>query len=223
MMLVTSDLIIYIDESIIAVNKPPGLRTIPDGYDPKIENLQSFLKNDFPELLTVHRLDKETSGVILFARNKKSHRDLNIQFAERKIQKKYWVITHNIPEWENYTAHLPLILNGDRNHRTLVKQSGKSSETHLIKHKFDQEKCLSFLEALPRTGYTHQIRTQLSFLGFPILGDNLYNKGLSKSQLQLNKSSDRMMLHATSIEFIHPNTNQKLLIQTETPFSLELV
>lgn len=218
-----TDLILYIDNSIIAINKPSGLRTIPDGYDKNKENLQSLLKIKFPELMTVHRLDKQTSGVILFARNKEAHRNLNHQFENRLIQKKYWVISHNIPEWETYTARFPLLLNGDRRHRTTINQSGKISETHLIRHKFDQQKCLSFLEAIPYTGYTHQIRAHLSFLGFSILGDLLYTKDLSSSQRKLNDSVNRMMLHATSIEFLHPETNQKILINTEVPFSIDII
>lgn len=217
----TTDLIIYIDKSIIAVNKPFGLRTIPDGYDLSTENLQSLLKKDFPELMTVHRLDKETSGVLIFARNKETHRALNIQFEERKIQKRYWLISHNIPEWEHYTAQFPLLLNGDRRHRTIVNHIGKPSETFFMQHKIDHHKNLTVLEAMPKTGYTHQIRTHISFLGFSILGDHLYSKDLSKSQLQLNNQVGRMMLHATSIEFIHPDTGQQFLINTEIPFSLE--
>ncbi|MDX9849213.1 MAG: RluA family pseudouridine synthase [Anaerolineaceae bacterium] len=222
-MLNTSDLIISIDESIIAVNKPSGLRTIPDGYDQDKENLQSLLKIAFPDLMTVHRLDKETSGVILFARTKEAHRALNIQFQERKIKKKYWLIAHNIPEWDQFDAKFPMVVNGDRRHRTIVNQAGKPSETLFFRHGYDQNKCLSFLEAIPHTGYTHQIRTHCSFLGFPILGDDLYSKQLTTSQLHLNNQVNRMMLHATSIEFIHPITNQKLLIETEVPFSLEKV
>ncbi len=222
-MLNTSDLIIYIDESIIAVNKPSGLRTIPDGYDQGKENLQTLIKIDFPELMTVHRLDKETSGVILFARTKETHRALNIQFQERKIQKKYWLIAHNIPEWDHFNAQFSLVVNGDRRHRTIINQTGKPSETHFIRYKYDQSKCLSFLEAIPHTGYTHQIRTHCSFLGFPILGDDLYKKDLSTAQLHLNNHVNRMMLHASSIEFVHPTTNQKLLIETEVPFSLDHV
>lgn len=219
--LMLTDLIIFIDNSIIAVNKPSGLRTIPDGYDKNKENLQTLLKTEFPELMTVHRLDKETSGVILFARNKEVHRNLNYQFENRLIRKKYWVISHNIPEWDNYTSRLPLLVDGDRRHRTIIDQSGKLSETQFIKHKFDQQKCLSFLEAIPKTGYTHQIRTHLSFLGFSILGDRLYTKNLSKSQRELNFRINRMMLHAASIEFLHPQTNLKILINTDVPFSID--
>lgn len=216
-----TDLILYIDNSIIAINKPSGLRTIPDGYDKSKENLQSLLQIEFPGLMTVHRLDKETSGVILFARNKFSHRNLNIQFENRLIRKKYWVISHNIPEWDNFTSRFPLLVNGDRRHRTIIDQSGKLSETHFVKLKFDQQKCLSFLEATPHTGYTHQIRAHLSFLGFSILGDLLYTKGLSSTQKELNKSINRMMLHAASIEFLHPETNQKIIINTDIPFSID--
>ncbi len=216
-----TDLIIFIDNSIIAVNKPSGLRTIPDGYDKSKENLQTLLKPEFPELMTVHRLDKETSGVILFARNKEVHRNLNHQFENRLIRKKYWVISHNIPDWETITARFPLNLNGDRQHRTIIDQFGKLSETHFTRHKFDQEKCLSFLEAIPHTGYTHQIRAHLSFLGLSILGDLLYTKGLSSNQRELNKSVNRMMLHAASIEFFHPEINQKIIINTDAPFSID--
>lgn len=216
-----TDLILYKDNSIIAVNKPSGLRTIPDGYDKNKENLQTLLKTEFPELMTVHRLDKETSGVIIFARNQDAHRNLNIQFEKRLIQKKYWVISHNIPDWENFTAKFPLVVNGDRQHRTIISQSGKASETQFIRHKFDQQKCISFLEAIPHTGYTHQIRAHLSFLGLSILGDLLYTKGLSSTQRELNKSVNRLMLHAASIEFLHPETSQKIIINTDIPFSID--
>ncbi|MBW6472610.1 MAG: RluA family pseudouridine synthase [Anaerolineaceae bacterium] len=218
-----TDLIIFIDNSIIAVNKPSGLRTIPDGYNKSKENLQTLLKSKFPELMTVHRLDKETSGVILFARNKEAHRNLNHQFENRLVRKKYWVISHNIPVWDNYISRLPLLVDGDRRHRTIIDQSGKLSETHFIKHKFDQKKCLSFLEAIPYSGYTHQIRSHLSFLGFSILGDHLYTKNLSTFQKKLNLNVKRMMLHAASLEFLHPDTNQKIVINTEVPFSLDII
>jgi 23S rRNA-/tRNA-specific pseudouridylate synthase len=171
--------------------------------------------------MTVHRLDKETSGVLIFARNKETHRALNIQFEERKIQKKYWLISHNIPEWEHFCAQMPLLMNGDRRHRTIVSHIDKPSRTDFFQHKNDHQKNLSVLQAIPHTGYTHQIRAHISFLGFPILGDSLYNKGLSKSQLQLNNLVGRMMLHATSIEFTHPDTHQQLLINAEIPFSLD--
>ena len=219
--MILADLILYIDNSIIAINKPSGLRTIPDGYDKNKENLQTLLKIEFPELMTVHRLDKKTSGVILFARNKEAHRNLNHQFENRLIRKKYWVISHNIPDWYNFTAKFPLLLNVDRQHRTIISRSGKVSETHFIKHKFDQQKCLSFLGAILHIGYTHNIRTPLSFLRFSILGDLLYTKALSYSQRKLNCSVDRMMLHATSIEFLHPETNQRILIYTDVPFSID--
>ncbi len=218
---IQNDLVIFLDNSIIAVNKPSGLRTIPDGYDKSKENLQAILKIEFPEIMTVHRLDKETSGVILFARNKDTHRNLNTQFENRLIRKKYWAISHNIPEWDDYTSRFPLLVDGDRRHRTIIDQFGKLSETHFIRHKFDQKKCLSFLEAIPHTGYTHQIRSHLSFLGFSILGDHLYTKNLSNSQRQLNSRINRMMLHAASIEFLHPQTNQEILINTDVPFSLD--
>ena len=215
-----SNIILYIDSTIIVVNKPHGLLTIQDGYDKKKENLHSSLKNEYPEIMTVHRLDKETSGVIIFARNENAHRDLNSQFENRLVKKKYWAICHNIPEWTEYLAQFPLKVNGDRNHRTIINSSGKFSETLFIKHQSNFSKQLSLLEAIPHTGYTHQIRSHLSFLGFSILGDRLYFKGLSDQQRLKNKSVNRMMLHAYFLEFTHPENNEKLSFFTENPFIL---
>ena len=160
--------------------------------------------------MTVHRLDKETSGVMIFARNKDTHRDLNSQFENRLVRKKYWAICHNIPEWTEYLAQFPLKVNGDRNHRTIISSTGKFSETLFIKHQSNFSTQLSLIEAIPRTGYTHQIRSHLSFLGFSILGDQLYFKDLSKSQRLKNNTANRLMLHAYFLEFTHPANKEKV-------------
>ena len=217
-----SDNIIYIDESIIIVNKPPGLRTIPDGYNKDLENLQSLLKIEFTVIWTVHRLDKDTSGVIIFARNAEVHKNLNYQFENRLIKKTYIAIVHNIPDWKDYQAALPLLVNSDRNHRTIINHLGKPSVTNFVKLDQDTTENLSYLQAKLLTGYTHQIRSHLSYLGYPILGDKLYYKNLSKTQKENNQQVNRLMLHASTIEFLHPVTNTNTVISTRVPFSLKI-
>ena len=217
------DLILYQDDSLIVLNKPSGLRTIPDGYDPTKENLYAILKITFPELMVVHRLDKETSGVIIFARSREAHKHLNKQFEKRLVKKNYVAITHNIPEWVEYTCSLSLLVNGDRRHRTVINPSGKRSETYFVKSTEDNTKNLSEIKAYPHSGYTHQIRSHLNHSGFPILGDPLYNKNLSESQITFNKTCSRMMLHAESIEFSHPESNIQLIISAKPPFSLATI
>jgi RluA family pseudouridine synthase len=217
------DIITYLDSSIVVVNKPSGLRTIPDGYNQEIINLQSLLKSRFPNLLTVHRLDKETSGLIIFALNNQSHRFLSTLFEQRKVQKRYYTITHSIPDWDEYIADFPLKIDADRKHRTRFHTEGKIAKTYLQKVEVSLQKNLSYMIASPKTGYTHQIRAHLSHLGFPILGDTLYSNHLSNTQKALNKSVDRMMLHAFSIEFTHPETDQIMILNSEAPFHLDSI
>lgn len=219
-MVTISDSIIYQDTSIIALNKPAGLLTITDGYVQEKENLYQLLKKEFKEVLVVHRLDKETSGVIIFAFTQKAHKFLNIQFQNRMIIKKYVAITHNIPNWDEYEAKLSIKINGDRKHRTIVSQSGKSSFTFFKRGDIDLSKNISIVYAFPKSGYTHQIRAHLSYLGHPILGDSLYNKNLNSQQLILNQNQSRIMLHAESIEFIHPELEEKMILSVPIPFLL---
>ena len=218
-----NELILFKDDSLIVINKPSGLRTLPDGYDPNLENLLTLLKQDFPEVMPVHRLDKDTSGVIIFARSKEVHKNLNNQFEKRLVKKKYVAITHNIPQWEDFTCKVALVVNGDRRHRTVINQKGKPSQTYFINRKYKIDKNLCLLEAYPNSGYTHQIRSHLCYLGFPILGDKLYSKNLSEVQIALNNFYNRMMLHAESIEIIHPAYNNPLILTTEPSFSLDSI
>lgn len=215
------DIIVYEDNSLILLNKPSGLRTIPDGYNIELSNLLSLLKIKYPTVMTVHRLDKETSGLIIFALNQDIHRKLNSQFEKREIKKKYYAITHNIPDWCDYSATFPLIIDGDRKHRTVVDQNGKIAQTFFRKVHVNEKRNIALIEASPMTGYTHQIRTHLSHLGFPIYGDILYSRGLSASQKELNNKSNRIMLHACFITFFHPQKNQLMTFETKIPFRLE--
>jgi tRNA pseudouridine32 synthase / 23S rRNA pseudouridine746 synthase len=223
--------ILYQDESLLVVNKPGGLSTLPDGYNPSLPHVKSLLEQQFGRLWIVHRLDKETSGVLLLARSAEAHRVLNTQFEQHQVLKKYHALVTGIPEWQEKTVNLPLRPNGDRSHRTVIDhEAGKPALTQLkVLERFSQY-CL--VEATPETGRTHQIRVHLSSTGLYIVGDKLYtdrNRYISTqlaSQPQFNVGSSKisivgMGLHAWLLEINHPVSRQRLIFKAAYPAWLE--
>jgi RluA family pseudouridine synthase len=200
----TSIPIIFENDEIVVLNKPQGLLSIEDGYHPELPNLRSILKNHYVQIWTVHRLDKETSGVIIFAKHAETHKFLNIQFSNRQVIKKYQAIARGFPVWKEKTIDFPLRPNGDRKHRTVIDiKNGKRAKTHLqVKGKSES---LSRLEVLPATGYTHQIRAHCAAVGLPLLGDQLYFRGCEIESLN---DSSQLFLHAMSLE-IATKPNEK--------------
>ena len=117
-----SSLILWQDGALLAVNKPAGLLTIRDGYDPTLPYLHHLLNEAYGLVWVVHRLDKDTSGLVLFALSADSHRSLSLQFEHRVTQKEYHALCAGIPDWQEQTADLPLRVNGDRRHRTVIDE-----------------------------------------------------------------------------------------------------
>lgn len=187
------------DNDLLVINKPSGILTIPDGYDPSVPYLRSLLEPTMGRLWVIHRLDKDTSGVIILARNKAAHRYLSLQFENRLVNKTYHAIVVGSPPWHEIVVDIPLLVNGDRQHRTVPAQlTGKPAATSIcVLERFAD---YSLIEASPKTGYTHQIRAHLSATGFPILADDLYGmkQGLRLIPIQ------RLALHAERIQFTHP-------------------
>lgn len=207
--------IIFQDKDLIAVSKPSGLLTIQDGFHPEIPNLRTVLKELYGEIYTVHRLDKLTSGIVLFARNAATHRDLSIQFSDRKIEKTYLAVVHGFPIWQNKIIDQPLKVNGDRSHRTVISLiEGKKAAT-LVKCLIKSE-TYTLLEIKPKTGYSHQIRAHLSASGFPVVGDKLYCRTSSIAKAD-NISSSFFYLHSKSISFFHSGINEMLSLNTDIP------
>jgi tRNA pseudouridine32 synthase/23S rRNA pseudouridine746 synthase len=193
--------ILWSDDNIIAVNKPSGLLTIPDGYRPDLPCAVNLLQEDMGHLWVVHRLDKETSGVLVFARNAWTHKSMNEQFQNRLVQKVYRAIIVGNPPWERQEITFQLKVDGDRKHRTRVNMPGsKSAQTDIIL--MTRFSGYSFVEARPHTGYTHQIRAHLFAVGFPIVSDPLYDK----SSFLHSQILSRLGLHAFQITIIHPKT-----------------
>ncbi len=221
--------VLFSDEALLVVNKPAGLPTLPDGYNPSLPHIKSVLERQFGHLWIVHRLDKDTSGVLLLARSAEAHRSLNTQFEQHKVSKVYHALVVGNPDWQEQTVSLPLRANGDRQHRTIVdSQAGKPAVTHFkVLERFDNY-CL--VEAIPETGRTHQIRAHLYAVGLSILGDKLYGKrnihraGSASSQSHADNNSPieyaaGMGLHAASLEINHPLSGEKMKFNAPYPVS----
>ncbi len=199
----------YLDEQILLINKPAGLPVLPDGWEPDAPYLVKLLEAEYGRVWVVHRLDKVTSGMMVFARTAEAHRVLNIQFERHVTNKVYHAIVHGAPVWDEYTARHPLRINVGHSHRTVVDgKRGKSAETHfrIIQRVADK----ALIEALPSTGRTHQIRVHLAAMGHPILGDVLYGAP---------SSSDipRPALHALALTFIHPVSGEFFTVTAPYP------
>jgi RluA family pseudouridine synthase len=186
-------IILYSDTQLFVVNKPAGVPVLPDGWEPDAPYLVKQLEEQFGRLWVVHRLDKVTSGVMVFARTAEAHRTLSLLFETRAVHKSYHAVVVGNPKWDEHTARHPLRINVGHSHRTAVDHSkGKPSETAFrVLENFDG---YALLAAVPHTGRSHQIRAHLSALGFPILADSLY--GAPSTDMIA-----RPALHAYSLEF----------------------
>ncbi len=209
---------IYEDEDVLVLNKPPFLKVHPaKKFDKDVTLLDllyskiPYVKNDSWPLerpFLVHRLDKETSGVIIIAKNPQVQLELAKQFQQREIKKVYRAIVSNVPKIKDGLIIAPIEKRGNI---SFVSSSGKHAET-LFKILSKTEK-FACLELYPKTGRTHQIRTHLKFINCPIIGDTKYG-GVDKIE---GKRVPRMMLHAYSIEFYHNRRKQWLKFIAEPP------
>jgi RluA family pseudouridine synthase len=212
--------VLFCDDALLVVDKPAGLSTLPDGYNPNLPHIKSELEPQFGHLWIVHRLDKETSGVLLLARSREAHRSLNTQFEQHLVSKVYHALVHGNPGWKEKTVDLSLRSNGDHRHRTVIDpQGGKPAITHFrIIERFPGY-CL--VKAQPETGRTHQIRAHLLSLGFPIIGDKLYRKweGREPAGNILSPQPENVLvawpalcigLHARTLEINHPETGASM-------------
>ena len=205
--------ILYEDQHLLIVDKPVGLSVLPDGWEKDSDYLVKRLEQQFGKIFIVHRLDKITSGVMVFARDAETHRALNLQFENHEAQKTYHAIVEGNPKWEEKIARHPLRANVGHKHRTMVdNKNGKPSETRFRVIKRYKESAL--VEAKPMTGRTHQVRVHAYALGHPLVGDILYGA-------QEPNNIARPMLHAQSLSFIHPATNERVKFSTPHPSDFE--
>jgi len=205
--------IIYLDEYIIVLNKPPGLLSVPGRGEDKQDCLVSRVLMEYPMALIVHRLDMSTSGIIVLALNQKIQRLLNALFAARAIDKKYIAVVDGIIEMLNGEINKPLICDWPNRPKQIVDENhGKASLTHFNVIGLFKDSNISRVELMPTTGRTHQLRVHMQYIGHAILGDELYG-----SEAVADKS-DRLLLHATEMKFTHPITGSELFLKSPAPF-----
>ncbi|MCY7322364.1 MAG: RluA family pseudouridine synthase [Phormidesmis sp. CAN_BIN36] len=205
--------IIYEDEWLIAVNKPTGLLSIPGRYRDVQDSVLSRLRYLLPNgesLIAVHRLDRDTSGILLLVRDRQTHSQLSQQFEHRRVHKVYEAVLNGSVTQEEGVIDLPLWGDPhDRPIQTVDRQRGKPSVTYF--KRIAQIGNLTRMEFSPVTGRTHQIRVHAADrrgLGVAILGDRLYG----------DASDDRLHLHARELSFEHPHSKQTLQLTIDTPF-----
>ncbi|NJK77291.1 MAG: RluA family pseudouridine synthase [Microcoleus sp. SU_5_6] len=206
--------IIYQDRWSIAVNKPAGLLSVPGRYFDTQDSVQSRLQNLLDgglNLLAVHRLDLETSGILLLARDKETYRQMSDLFAQKQVCKIYEAVLSGILKIDAGTIELPLRKNpANRPVQEVDLLYGKPSITRF--QVIAREENCTRIEFFPLTGRTHQLRVHAADargLGMPILGDRLYG---------CQSPATRLHLHARELSFAHPQLGDKVYLQVETPF-----
>lgn len=200
---------LYLDESLLVVDKPAGMPVLPDGWERDAPYLLKLLEQQYQKLWVVHRLDKTTSGVLVFARTAGAHRALSMQFEQHQAEKVYRAICNGVPAWDEHTARHRLRVNVGHSHRTVVDNGrGLPAETHFRLLK--RYEAHGLLECRPATGRTHQIRVHAYALGHPLLGDGLYGD-------MPTHWIARPALHALSLTLTHPQTGERLSFSAPPP------
>jgi len=169
--------VVFENDHIIAVNKSAGISVTADRWDESKERLDKLVQRDqnIQKIYIIHRIDKETSGLVVFAKDAQTHRSLSAAFEERAVLKEYVLIVHGRPSWKETACDLPLVPNGNKKHLTIIdKFRGKASLTEF--KLIISAGNYSVLKAYPQTGRIHQIRVHAAALGHPVVCDGLYGK-----------------------------------------------
>lgn len=210
--------IIYEDNDIIVVNKPKGMVVHPANGNPDgtlVNAILAICKNSLSgiggELRPgiVHRLDKDTSGLIIVAKNDKAHINMSEQIKDRKVKKTYIALVRgNVPE-EEATINMPIGRSTKDRKKMAVTKSGKQAITHFkVLKRYSK---YTLLEIKIETGRTHQIRVHMAEIGYPVVGDTVYSNGKNEFGVE------GQMLHAYKLEFAHPITNKHMELIAPLP------
>jgi len=201
--------IVHVDRDILCVNKPSGLLSVPGRGENVQDSLYTRILAEYPLARVVHRLDMDTSGVMVFALRRNAERVLKIQFQERKIQKRYEAIVIGVPS-VNGVIDASLMADPSRKLRHIVHPDGKESRTDF--ETVTSKENLSLLSLHPITGRSHQLRVHLQHIGHPIVGDRFY------APPTVCALSSRLMLHASDIRLLHPYSEQPMRFSLPSGF-----
>ncbi|MFD1796642.1 RNA pseudouridine synthase [Paracoccus aurantiacus] len=202
--------ILHHDHEILVVDKQSGLLSVPGRGEDKADCLISRLRGAFPTVLLVHRLDLDTSGVMVFALTPHAQRHLSKQFEERRTKKTYLARVAGRVTENTGTVDLPLTVDWPNRPRQKVDfDSGRPATTdwRVVRASDDETR----IRLMPLTGRSHQLRVHMAETGHPILGDPLYATGAASGY-------PRLMLHAESLRFKHPETGVQMTFSAKAPF-----
>lgn len=205
--------VLYVDSDLIIVNKPAGLLSVPGRGEDKQDCMLHRLQAEYADAQPVHRLDMDTSGLLLFARNAEAQRAMGRLFEQRRIHKTYLACVWGVPKEVSGSINLPLIADWPNRPRQKIDYTlGKPALTHYTLITDNQQH--SLLQLTPVTGRSHQLRVHMSALGHPVLGDPLYGTARSR------RASQRLLLHAEKLAFEHPFTGKPIHLQCHAGFGL---
>lgn len=202
--------ILHDDHEVVLVNKPSGLLSVP-GKGPELADcLIARVQAVFPMALLVHRLDRDTSGVMIFALTPHAQRHLGLQFEKRQTKKTYVARVWGQMSEKTGTVDLPLIVDWPNRPKQMVcHETGKQAQTdwRVIRSSAEETR----VRLMPKTGRSHQLRVHMLALGHPILGDPFYATGKARD-------FPRLMLHSETLQFRHPDGGQGTRITAKAPF-----
>ena len=202
--------IIHVDAEIIVVNKPAGLLSVPGKAARLADCLIARIKAAFPQVLLVHRLDMDTSGVMIFALTPHAQRHLGQQFEKRQMKKTYVARVWGEVAAETGEIDLPLCVDWPNRPRQHVNwEIGKPSQTSWRRMRIEDG--TTRMRLYPKTGRSHQLRVHMLELGHPILGDPFYATGAARDY-------PRLMLHAESLKLRHPDGGLGMVFRAPVPF-----
>lgn len=194
---------------MVAINKPSGLLSVPGIGPEKAFCALSILCNRFDEAFVVHRLDMDTSGVMVFARTKEAQRDLSMSFEKRLTHKTYEALTEGLIEAESGTIDKAIAKYSLRRPLRHLDPDGRAAVTNWQMMERDAAASTSRVALTPITGRSHQLRLHLQSIGHPILGDAFYGD---------STLHERLCLHARDLSLPHPNTGNTVHLSCPTPF-----
>ena len=204
--------VLHEDERIVVLDKPTGLLSVPGIGPEKADCVASRVAAVCLGARIVHRLDRDTSGVLVMARDAASHRELSRQFHDREVSKVYLAIVAGCPEQDAGRIELPIRKDLDDPPRQMIDcEQGRAARTdwRVLERREDR----AMLELRPLTGRSHQLRLHLREIGHPILGDDLY------AQREQQAMAVRLMLHALSLSIVHPGSAAPMTFEAPCPFT----
>lgn len=214
--------VIYEDSDIIVVNKPKGMVVHPANGNPDgtlVNAVMAICKDSLSGIGgeirpgIVHRLDKDTSGLIIIAKNDKAHVNMSNQIKNHEVKKTYIALVRGVVKENKATIDMPIGRSNSDRKKMAVNKNGKNAITHInVLKRYDK---YTLLEINIETGRTHQIRVHLSHIGYPIIGDSVYSNGKNEWEIS------GQCLHAWKLEFKHPTTGKEMKLEAPLPLYFE--